>query len=430
MINSKKLPHLYFIFCYLIFFLGFFLNEDSAGGGALDFYLHELNNIIIFSEDIIRSLTDIEYESSRTPLFLILNAFNPFLDSEFSIRFSNFIFNLSIPILFICVLKIKYKDIDDNQVYLIASLLLLSPYFRTTSFWAHQENLPIFFLLCTFILYFKYIKKKNNLIFSQKLPWIFCIAVIASLSFYSDQKYLFLSLIIFLKLFLDEKKFENKLIIFLLFFLTSLPAIYLFYLWGGVLPKESLSRIGIFLPNVSNTILLIGFTLIPLIINILINKGFKFFLPKNYIEIVVFSIFFIFSILTVPDLTYPLGRGVIVKFFYFLITFMNLDIFLVNILYAIATSFFVIFFIKIFELNIYNIFFILFFLLILLFVNLPFQEYFDPLITILVFLLFNFKKGIDILNLHNLKIYNIFYWCFLIFSIFYYLNINFAQKVI
>ena len=83
----------------------FFLNEDSAGGGLVDFE-HEWTSIQEFKLGILSALTSIKYESSRTPLFLILNYFNPFSDTEYGFRLSNFIFNIFIPIPFFYLFKI------------------------------------------------------------------------------------------------------------------------------------------------------------------------------------------------------------------------------------------------------------------------------------------------------------------------------------
>ena len=61
------------------YFLGFYLNEDAAGGGKIDLYANEWGNIHLFkNSNFLSALTDLEYKSSRMPLYLILNKFNPF----------------------------------------------------------------------------------------------------------------------------------------------------------------------------------------------------------------------------------------------------------------------------------------------------------------------------------------------------------------
>jgi len=105
--------YLYFLIVFISFLLGFFFNEDSSGGGLVDFK-HEWTSIQEFKLGINSALTSMKYESSRTPLFLILNYFNPFNDAEYSFRFSNFIFNLFIPISFFYLLRKKYYDLSFN----------------------------------------------------------------------------------------------------------------------------------------------------------------------------------------------------------------------------------------------------------------------------------------------------------------------------
>ena len=103
-ILKKNSITIYFIVVFLSFIFGFFLNEDSAGGGLIDFE-HEWTSINEFKLGIFSALTSIKYESSRTPLFLILNYFNPFNDTEYGFRLSNFIFNIFIPIPFYFLLN-------------------------------------------------------------------------------------------------------------------------------------------------------------------------------------------------------------------------------------------------------------------------------------------------------------------------------------
>ena len=59
------------------YFFGFYINEDSAGGGKVDLYAHEWGNVQLFvNNSIFDALSDLRYESSRTPLYLIINKYN------------------------------------------------------------------------------------------------------------------------------------------------------------------------------------------------------------------------------------------------------------------------------------------------------------------------------------------------------------------
>ena len=74
----KKKQILYLLFFFTIFIsyiLGFIFNEDSAGGGKTDF-MHEWTSFIEFKKFGLNALTSDLYESSRTPLFLLINRYN------------------------------------------------------------------------------------------------------------------------------------------------------------------------------------------------------------------------------------------------------------------------------------------------------------------------------------------------------------------
>jgi hypothetical protein len=104
--NNINLILIYLSVIILLFILGFILQEDSSGGGKLDF-AHEYKSFLIFKDGVFQALTSLNYESSRTPLFLILNSFNVFANDEFSFRLSNFIFNFIIFFSFFYCLKIS-----------------------------------------------------------------------------------------------------------------------------------------------------------------------------------------------------------------------------------------------------------------------------------------------------------------------------------
>ena len=94
--NKLNFNLLYLLVSVLIissYFLGFHLNEDAAGGGKSDLYGHEWGNIQLFLNSKLSSaLTDIKYESSRTPLYLIINKFNPFVRNIEEFRMSYLFF--------------------------------------------------------------------------------------------------------------------------------------------------------------------------------------------------------------------------------------------------------------------------------------------------------------------------------------------------
>ena len=141
------------IISIFLFIIGFIFNEDSSGGGKLDFELHEWGNFLKFKSGIINSLTSIEYESSRMPLFLIINAFNPFDFNQYFYRLSNFIFNFLILIAFYISIRSFKNLVKMMQLFLpqfLCSVPILEP-----PLIGHIKKIFLFYFF--FYLYFSLI---------------------------------------------------------------------------------------------------------------------------------------------------------------------------------------------------------------------------------------------------------------------------------
>ena len=144
------------ILVILSFFYGFYTGENSAGaGGYSGDFQHVWNNLNIFKKNsfidslLITSGKHLEYtyHSSRPPLLYALNSFlNPYVDEKESYILSIFVFSIFTYLFFLLALKLKYEKIlDKSLIFLLSTILLLSPYFRTSAFWGLEENFGIFF---------------------------------------------------------------------------------------------------------------------------------------------------------------------------------------------------------------------------------------------------------------------------------------------
>ena len=143
------------------YFFGFYINEDSAGGGKVDLYDHEWGNVQLFiNNSIFDVLSDLRYESSRTPLYLIINKYNIFAATIEGLRISYFVFSLAIPISFFFLLRKIYRNTDVSILLFISTIPLLSPNFRSSAFWANEENLAIFFVIISLIFFVDTSKEK------------------------------------------------------------------------------------------------------------------------------------------------------------------------------------------------------------------------------------------------------------------------------
>ena len=417
---NTNIIYLYLFLIILLFIAGFLFNEDSSGGGKVDF-VHEYKSFLEFKKGIFHALTSLSYESSRTPLFLILNSFNIFAEDELSFRFTNFLFNFLIFFSFIFCLK-SQKKFDQNSILLISCILLLSPYFRTSSYWAHQENLP--FLFYFIALSFLYIWNKNfeNYFYLK----VFLIAFVSSLSFYSDQKFIFLSLstflILVLKIYFSKIKIFN---IFLIFFLTSIPAFYLFYIWGGIVPKESQFRIGFYKENISASLSIICFYFLPLILLTLRDYSLKNYIKKFKKEdLISFILIFIVNLYTIPSFDSPWGQGAIYKIFYIMNIKLEINIYLLFLIYLFLIQIFVFMIYLILKNNLINFLPIFILVFISSMVERTYNEYFDPLIFVLIFTFFKYREDLKINKKQLVVTYSLFYFSFLVFANLYYKYFN------
>ena len=171
MSNSKN----NFIYIFLIilamtsFIYGFVVKEDSAGGGLYDFN-NTWNNQTTFNEnsltDSIRNTKTAEIReniNSHFPFSYILNKFlNPFSNNKENFLRSIFILNFFVPLIFFFSLKNNYTNKNLYLIGCLSSILYLSPYFRTSSYWAGMENYGLSMFVISFYFFSNYLIKKKK----------------------------------------------------------------------------------------------------------------------------------------------------------------------------------------------------------------------------------------------------------------------------
>ena len=195
--EKEKISHNFFVFSLssiilIYFFYGFFTNENAAGAGGYngDFKLI-WQNLTLFKEGIIVNLNNYNYNDSRPPLSYILHILlNPFTYNIEVFRLSNFLISFLIPFLLYFSIKEKYSYLDKSLILLLSLTVTLSPYFRTTSFWALGENYGLIFLLLSYLTYTNLKKNLINYTLSKKLLIIFFLCLFSSAT---KAKYSFLT---------------------------------------------------------------------------------------------------------------------------------------------------------------------------------------------------------------------------------------------
>ena len=227
-----------FLLFFLVFFYiyGYIIGENSAGGGGYngDFQT-TFNNLQLFiNNNFFESLkltTDNNlYYTNRPPLLYILHSFlNPFSNNKEFYRLSVFFISLLVPFFFYLSLRIKFKKEHNLILCSLSFLILLSPYFRTSSYWGLEENYAFITLLLSYIFL-------NKFFFKNNFYYLIFAIFFSSACIYFDQKFIIIPLICFFLLFISNITVKYKIFSAFLYFLFSIPFIYLISIWGNITP--------------------------------------------------------------------------------------------------------------------------------------------------------------------------------------------------
>ena len=370
------------------FFSGFYLRENIAGGAESDFLNLTYPAIIAFKNNFYDTLLNYgKFGEGSLPLFHILNAYlNPFIENQYLFQLSITLLSLINVYLFFEIVKKKFS-LKNLDALLYASLFLLLPFFRSSAYWGLTENIGWLFLLLSIKNYID-LKEKNSEIIK-----IFYVCFFSSLALYTRPYLIFFPIFICINC-LIKKKFKFFKYATLFYSIFSIPGFYLIYLWGGPLkigPEQSINLLDYHNPSFILKNLLIFFSIflfysLPLEISKISQK----FLRSNsyFIKYFIFILLFLIFLDYLNFLDYikimKMGGGAFLKINHF--------IFKDNIIFFLITS-------SIGVLIILNYFLIsnsnkVLFLSIMIFCfpKFIFQEYFEPLIIIVLFCLIDFNK--------------------------------------
>ena len=388
------------------FFVGFYLDENSAGAGGYDGDIKWIkSNIKIFLDnDLLTAILHPDFFGNRTPLiYIIQKIFNPFFNNYEIYRFTSFLISLIGPIIFYKLLRIKFFNVEKEILFLIASLIYLSPYYRTSAFWGLNENYGLITAITSFYFLYKVLNKGHFKIFDLTFLIFF-----SSLSVYFDLKLAFVPLVSFLMIIFSQNNLRVKFITFLSYTILSIPYLSLIMYWDGIVPTktqlanqntitsiEDFSKV--YFIHLGYAATIISFYLLPILLftnkNLTNNLKKVFHKKETYIFLLlillfVFCLFYLFDFekFTVKD--YWIGLGIVHK----LSILITDNLFFREIITYIFFffSFFLIFFF--YTLNKIDVIYLAYFFLLSLLLWPLMQEYFDPIILILVFSLFKSVK--------------------------------------
>jgi hypothetical protein len=399
-IKKRSLIFLFFFFSLLI---SSFFKENSSGGAQIDF---EITRQFVenFKIGFLKGLNYfIETGQIHSPLHYILFAYSENILNLSIIKISYAIISSLLPVSVYIILKKRFKLTDRNYLFAIASIVFLSPYFRSSSSWITNDNIALIFF--SFAISKYYSAENNKNIFKNYCICFFYLSVASYFRQYYSIFFLFFILESYKKINL------NKFIILInLNLILATPAIIYLHMF---LKNFKLSDNALNPDLIKNFLIFLSiffFYFIPVFLNKDYLKKIIIFLKKEKIIILIlFAVFIFFNFkYNIKELSNDLGGGVIYK----ICKYINYDI----IFYFICfLSCIIIYnFIKFNKKNLLIIFCLIF--------AFPFtiiyQKYYDPLLWLIIFGLI--KSDIIEKNItnKNISIKNLYIFCitFLILS--------------
>ena len=394
---------------FLSLVYSFIVGEDSIGGASND-YKHHLNLLGLFSNDLILGIKNFDSELNvrNSPFFyIIFGQFVKFgLDLD-NLKYLNTFSLLIILVYFKNCLRIKFKYLEKVNLYIIISIIFLSPTIRSLLNYPYPYiwGLALFTISIYYFLKFK-LKESN---FKNSFLTILFI----SLSAYFTPNFAFFYLYYIFEFFKKFKNSNNFIFLVLFSISISIPAL-LFLVWkdfyilkaGDGLTLSSFDKFNIFNKFVIIITVIYLFFLPFLNPGKLIEKFSNISINKNSLILFLFFVINIYFFNFKGDIG---GGGIFYQisnlifknnYFLFVIFFLSLLTFYTHKLINKNNLF--IFFILILYNSQYTIYY----------------KYFDPLI-LLIILFFLKLDNLNKLNLNKLsKNIFLFYVFFLVINIF------------
>jgi hypothetical protein len=412
---SRQKFFLYLIGIFSVY-LGFFLDENSSGGGKID-HDYILPFIIKFSEDFSVGINLFFNDNGiliHSPLFYILiSSIIKVSNSLFFAKIFYIIICCVLPFIFYQILKIKNFR-ENSLIFFLSLIIFLSPYFRSSAIWLLGDNLSLIFFSLSILFYLKTER-------ITKLINYFLCSFFLILCCYL-RYYYFLFIIFYLYRFFFKLSLRQFFLLILFCFILSLPALgYFNYI---IINYDFLSLISIKTSiNIHINFLIIStivfFYIFPFVL--IQFRELLNFVRTSKIFILIISLFLILfyfydGITNSQLIEYDIGGGIFIKLAKLIN--LNIKIFIYIVSFCSLTCL-----LFLFQKNLILNFSIFIILLLSLPMAVIYQKYFDPL---LFFIFFGLIKS-EILdqifhkNLTNIFVVYIYFTSFFIISTIYYL---------
>lgn len=383
-------------FLYLVLgislFIDLYFNIDAAGSGG---FIKDFESTWPLVENPLAFSTNLDI---KFPLhYYIAAIIYKIVNDKEILRLIYCILALPIPYLFFICLKIKFKKININNLFLFSLIIFLLPSFRSAAVWPNTQITGIFFFIISLFFFLKWENKSQFNKFNKEL---FFIIFFMSLTVYTRQLYamIFLYFIIIFYLNLDKKNFIKTLLVVTIF---ALPGIIFVLFWPKILKATfEFKFYNSLLVNSS----IISFYLIPFFTIIFYFKKKIKLIDKDKLAIFLITIFVIICSYFF-DYNYLMGGGYFIKLS---------KILLGNFYFFYLTS--IIGFFLLYLLSKENILNLILNLIIITAISayIIFMKYFEPMFIIILFLLFKTKlTNIFLENKKYILYYNFYFLVYL-----------------
>lgn len=217
------------------FLAGGLLGEDSAGGMRYDFYTTHWLTIKRFST-MPWSMALADYYNPENPLLYMIASLLPIYGNPKLYHAITFVAGLLIWPLLSWAYYYRYRKFGIDWLWASfgASAILLSPTFRSSTFWGDTDWLPFAFCAITSRLLSRFQDAETERARTISPFTLVALAVVSSCAFYTRQYYAFLP-IVAAWIVLTRTRTSPFLII-AAFVVAMVPELCLIYLWKGIVP--------------------------------------------------------------------------------------------------------------------------------------------------------------------------------------------------
>jgi hypothetical protein len=219
------------------FIAGFLLEENGAGGMRYDFYYHSWPIIQRFSTtSTYAAITN--YHSTENPLLYITASLLPLHSDPKLYHTITFIVGLLIWPLLSWAYYRRYSKYGIDWLWSSfgAGAILLSPTFRSSTFWGNTDWLPFAFCAGTSLLLSAFQDIESTKARAIGTSTLVALAVVSAFAFYTRQYYAFLP--IFAAWVVLTRTKTPPLLVLSIFFAAMLPELFLIYVWKGIVPPD------------------------------------------------------------------------------------------------------------------------------------------------------------------------------------------------